>query len=266
LLTSHSPIVRYQASQYSATSLCAVVQRKGIQLPANGEHIGSHAGDDLVIPYGNEQTESACAAHTKSTRNATSKLNLLPNSKAISSDPLQLCEAIIIRSSPQPLLESTYNAFLYTAVGEDKHGAPLTVLTALARQNVDPWDAAANLAKLPNDTATHNLQSLLAGLFGQTATTAEQSKVVSQLMALLPRDFTGSTQPQKAWHRLRSPRPQEFSAFVKTVWLGSICITLMCLTAQWLSVEFSTSGPQIESAHSLQAGPIDGAPSSIAIK
>jgi hypothetical protein len=55
----------------------------------------------------------------------------------------------MIRSSARPGLESTYNAFLSAAVGEDKRGAVLAVLTALARQNVGPGHAAAEVTKLP---------------------------------------------------------------------------------------------------------------------
>jgi hypothetical protein len=184
---------------------------------------------------------------------------LVVDSRKITSDPIHLPEVIIIRSSARPGLESTYNAFLYAAVGEDKHGAPLTVLTALARQNVDPWDAAADLTKLPSETALRNLQSLLAALPGQTATIAEQAKVVSHLMALLPRGVSVFTEPQKAWCPLGS---QDFSAFVKKVWLGTIYIALVCFTAQWLSgEEVSTAGQKTEAAQPLEAGPVDGAPS-----
>ena len=34
---------------------------------------------------------------------------------------------------------SEYNAFLFAAVGEEKVGQPLTVLTALTRLGFDPW-------------------------------------------------------------------------------------------------------------------------------
>ena len=34
---------------------------------------------------------------------------------------------------------SEYNAFLFAAVGEEKVGLPLTVLTALTRLGFDPW-------------------------------------------------------------------------------------------------------------------------------
>jgi hypothetical protein len=40
---------------------------------------------------------------------------------------------------------SEYDAFLFAAVGEEKAGLPLTVLTALTRLGFDPWREAARL-------------------------------------------------------------------------------------------------------------------------
>ena len=48
---------------------------------------------------------------------------------------------------------SEYNAFLFAAVGEEKVGLPLTVLTALTRLGFDPWREAARLSDLPRETA-----------------------------------------------------------------------------------------------------------------
>src|SRR4030095_5776325 len=54
---------------------------------------------------------------------------------------------------------SEYNAFLFAAVGEEAGGLPLTVLTALSRLGIDPWQEAARLSDLPRETA--------ARVFGQ---------------------------------------------------------------------------------------------------
>jgi hypothetical protein len=40
----------------------------------------------------------------------------------------------------------------------------LSVLSALARAGVDPWEEAAHLARLPGETATQRLASLIAAL------------------------------------------------------------------------------------------------------
>ena len=55
--------------------------------------------------------------------------------------------------SEYSLGHSEYNAFLFAAVGEEKIGMPLTVLTALTRLGIDPWQEAARLADLSKDAA-----------------------------------------------------------------------------------------------------------------
>jgi len=50
-------------------------------------------------------------------------------------------------------IAAKFGNFLYAPVGEDNNGVLLTVLSALARQNVDPWEEAADLSRLPGDAA-----------------------------------------------------------------------------------------------------------------
>jgi hypothetical protein len=37
---------------------------------------------------------------------------------------------------------SEYDDFLFASMGEDRNGLPLSVLSALARLDVDPWEEA----------------------------------------------------------------------------------------------------------------------------
>ena len=93
----------------------------------------------------------------------------------------------MVRSAPpSPMLPSTYNDFLYAPVGEDKNGAFLTVLSVLARQNVDPWEEAADLSRLPRDSAMQKLLSMIAASSGQPSTAAELTAVADRVIALLP--------------------------------------------------------------------------------
>jgi len=70
-----------------------------------------------------------------------------------------------------------FDEFLYASVGADSSGNPVTLLSALARLNVDPWEEAANLARLSIESATQRLAALLAALpngppSGESVTTA----------------------------------------------------------------------------------------------
>jgi hypothetical protein len=59
---------------------------------------------------------------------------------------------------------SEFNDFLYAPIGVERNEMPLSVLSALARLNLDPWGEAAELSKLPKHTATQRLASLIARL------------------------------------------------------------------------------------------------------
>ncbi len=80
-----------------------------------------------------------------------------------------------------------FNDFLYAAIGADRNGMPLSVLSALARLDVDPWEEAAELAELSKDAATRRLALLIerlpAGRWAQTDLRA----IADRLIALLPR-------------------------------------------------------------------------------
>jgi hypothetical protein len=67
------------------------------------------------------------------------------------------------------MLPSAYDDFLYAPVGESTNGALLTVLSVLARQNVDPWEEAADLNRLPRDTAARRLTAMFTASPGQSS-------------------------------------------------------------------------------------------------
>lgn len=52
--------------------------------------------------------------------------------------------------------------FLYSDLGVERTGMELTLLSALARQGLDPWKEAARLASLPRTAATADLSAKLA--------------------------------------------------------------------------------------------------------
>ena len=68
------------------------------------------------------------------------------------------------RSPSFLVLGSEFDDFLFAPIGEDRNDMPLSVLSALARLDIDPWHEAAELARLPRETATQRLASLIAAL------------------------------------------------------------------------------------------------------
>jgi hypothetical protein len=85
------------------------------------------------------------------------------------------------------LLHSDLNDFLHASVGDEQNGMPLSVISALTRLGVDPWDEAARLAALPKAIAAEALAPMIARLsIGQSLARSDDLAVAQRLAGLLP--------------------------------------------------------------------------------
>ena len=82
-------------------------------------------------------------------------------------------------------LDTQFDEFLFAAIGEDKNGIRVTVLTGLARLNFDPWKKAAELSWLPRDAAKNMLGALIAKLPDLSLPNLEPG-AINRLVDLLP--------------------------------------------------------------------------------
>ena len=87
---------------------------------------------------------------------------------------------------PAPL-SGEFDAFLYSSIGEDRNGVALSVVSLLARRDLDPWLEAAKLAALPLETATRQLTRLIQTITHQPLTLPDPEAIAIRLVALLPR-------------------------------------------------------------------------------
>jgi hypothetical protein len=83
-------------------------------------------------------------------------------------------------------LATDFDAFLFAPIGEEKNGMLLSVVSALARSNVDPWQEAAGLARLPANTAARRLAAMIAALPGAQSMLPDSSATAARLVRLLP--------------------------------------------------------------------------------
>jgi hypothetical protein len=95
-------------------------------------------------------------------------------------------------------LGSEFDAFLFAAIGEDRNGMPLSVVSALARMDLDPWHEAASLAGVPVETATGKLIALLAALPDPSLKRLDPGTTAARLIALLPQRLDSNTRPSAA--------------------------------------------------------------------
>ena len=83
-------------------------------------------------------------------------------------------------------LSPEFDAFLFAPIGEEKNGMLLSVVSALARLDIDPWQEAAKLARLPEAAARQRLSSLIATLPDAAAPQRDPGRIAARLIALLP--------------------------------------------------------------------------------
>lgn len=93
----------------------------------------------------------------------------------------------IKRPTANSTLGSEFDDFLYAPIGEINDDMPFSVLSALARQNVDPWEEAAKLALLPRDSAIVRLTSVIFSVDAEPSTQPGAATNGARLVALLPR-------------------------------------------------------------------------------
>ena len=86
-----------------------------------------------------------------------------------------------------PLIGAEFDKFLGAPIGEGRNGTPLSVLSALARLNVDPWQEAASLARMPTDAAATRLTALIVALPDAPTKDVPATTIAADLVTLLPK-------------------------------------------------------------------------------
>jgi hypothetical protein len=148
------------------------------------------------------------------------------------------------RSASLSVLGSEFNDFLFARIGEDKNEMPLSVLSALARLDIDPWQEAAELARLPGETASQRLASLIGALPDGPSAHPDPG-TIARLTALLPRRARAkilSREKLLGGGAVMNPRVLIYVIVINAI------IALFTMGAQWISVSRQVP-PQVDSAH-----------------
>ncbi|NYZ15107.1 hypothetical protein HL658_21400 [Azospirillum sp. RWY-5-1] len=131
------------------------------------------------------------------------------------------------------LHQSDLAEFLAAPVWEETNGGPLSVLSALARLDVDPWAEAARLAALPRDAAASALSAILRRLPGDTPDAADVGMIANRLVELLPSGGSATTTDDGEAGRVRSRIPAGNRLRVKGAaryWLILILLVLLIVS------------------------------------
>jgi hypothetical protein len=135
----------------------------------------------------------------------------------------------MIHSASAPLLGPEFDGFLFAPIGEERNGMLLSVVSALARLSVDPWQEAASLAQLPRKTATRRLASLIAMLPDRPWTHLDPEANAARLIACLPHRVGSNAASSEASQSFTGPAVMQsqlvrYAAFTLLVLLGGLGI------------------------------------------
>ena len=83
-------------------------------------------------------------------------------------------------------LTRQFDDFLFACIDEGSDSTPLSVLSMLARLDIDPWEEAAKLARLPRAAAARRLVDFIAATPGAPSAYLNAKTVSDQLLNLLP--------------------------------------------------------------------------------
>jgi hypothetical protein len=124
------------------------------------------------------------------------------------------------------LLQSELNDFLFAPLGDEENGAPLSVLSALTRLDIDPWIEAARLSNLPKEAVVGALVSLIALFPRERRTAADVRDMANRLAKLLPAPTSWTSAPNAPIVDDQRPR---WSA-MWLLWLGlSVALVTMAV-------------------------------------
>jgi hypothetical protein len=119
-----------------------------------------------------------------------------------------------------------FDDFLYAPIGTENNDMPLSVLSALARLGIDPWEEASVLTGLSREEASRRLATIIDRIPNRRWREGELGAVVDRLIRLLP---------GVKLHRPSLPTPptvqlntKRLSAGATLLMLG-ICATILML-------------------------------------
>ena len=92
-------------------------------------------------------------------------------------------------------LGAEYDPFLSSPLWLDRNESPLSVMSALARLDIDPWTEAAALAALSKAAALARLSALLGPLPGAPVAMPDREGLCQRVLALLPKQDAATRLP-----------------------------------------------------------------------
>jgi len=139
---------------------------------------------------------------------------------------------------PVAFLGTEFNNFLFASIGVDRIGCQLSVVSALARMDLDPWDEAEKLSYLSGDSATKRLITWMASFPELISNLDERNKTAKRLVELLPRRILGKA-------RLARTDTVEKTAITARTMAAFFVIGLFLMFAGAIFMNLRIAAPQL---------------------
>ena len=131
---------------------------------------------------------------------------------------------------PRISIDRQFDRFLYAQIGEEPNGMQLSVLSALARQDVDPWEIAQQLTSLAREPAIRLLTPLLARIPASASDKAAPEVIAARLVALLPSPHPSDREPGVSRIEQKCAPPVPMIDRIRLIVAFALCM----LFSQWL--------------------------------
>ena len=122
----------------------------------------------------------------------------------------------------QSLSKPEFDDFLFAPIGEERNEMLLSVLSALARLGLDPWQEAARLAQLPKERAAQSLASMIGELPGGRWAPSDSGLIAARLVQLLPSQDAAEAPP--------APADTDFLPVLRSLALAWLVYAVLCGT------------------------------------
>ncbi len=98
-------------------------------------------------------------------------------------------------SASAAVQNGAFSDFLAAEIGEESNGMNLSLLSALTRQGVDPWQEAERLAGLSESKALAALTSIITRALGSGGREDDTPDLAARILRLLPRPGQAPASP-----------------------------------------------------------------------
>ena len=120
-----------------------------------------------------------------------------------------------------PLHGGEFDRFLFASIGDETNGMSLSVVSALARLGIDPWEETLALSRLPRAGAAARLAGRIASSTNSLSLETSSETIAARLVALLPASPSFAARAPEAASALVSVRPSRL-----TLTLGLVALLL----------------------------------------